>query len=123
MASGLRVAWDTRKKSEKNYFLKVKIGDMILKMTSIFGWLANALVFIYKIPQFFKLYYNNDVSGFSVYSYLIQSISYSLYITHGFFQNDDTLAYGMIVPLIQNLCVILLYVYISKKPDTPATPT
>lgn len=80
----------------------------------LFAWTANVLVFIYKLPQIYKLYKDRDTSGFSVLSYAIQSVSYCLYITHGFLNHDDALSYGMIVPLIENVVVILLYLYIKK---------
>lgn len=80
----------------------------------VFAWTANVLVFIYKIPQIYKLCKDKDTTGFSVLSYIIQSFSYSLYITHGFLNKDDALAYGMIIPLIQNIIVILIYLHIQK---------
>ena len=79
-----------------------------------FAWTANVLVFIYKIPQISKLCNDKDTSGFSVLSYIIQSFSYSLYIAHGFVNNDDALAYGMIIPLLQNILVILIYLHVQK---------
>ncbi len=78
------------------------------------AWCANILVFIYKLPQMYKLYRAQDTSGLSVYSFCIQAISYILYILHGYFNNDNALLYGMILPLAQNLVVIHLYFRISR---------
>ncbi len=89
----------------------------------IFAWIANILVFIYKLPQIYKLYKSEDTAGLSVYSFCIQMTSYILYIIHGFLNNDDALAYGMIPPLVQNMIIIIMYLRISRKksPTNEAT--
>ena len=78
-----------------------------------FAWIANVLVFIYKLPQIYTLYKEKDTTGLSVYSFCIQATSYVLYILHGFFTNDDALFYGMILPLIQNIVIIMMYLWIK----------
>lgn len=84
-------------------------------MNDYFAWIANILVCVYKLPQIWKLYRERDTTGFSVLSYAIQTVSYSLYICHGFFKEDYAIAHGMIIPLVENLIVILLYIYIKKS--------
>lgn len=74
-----------------------------------FAWIANILVFIYKLPQIYTLYKVRDTTGLSVYSFCIQATSYILYILHGYFVNDISLLYGMILPLAQNIIVIIMY--------------
>ena len=78
-----------------------------------FAWIANVLVFIYKLPQIYTLYKEKDTTGLSVYSFCIQATSYVLYILHGFFTNDDALLYGMILPLIQNIVIIMMYLWVK----------
>lgn len=78
-----------------------------------YAWVANILVFIYKLPQIYKLYKEQDTTGLSVYSFCIQATSYVLYILHGFFTNDDALFYGMILPLVQNIIIIMMYIRIE----------
>ena len=87
-----------------------------------FAWIANILVFIYKIPQIYTLYKTQKTTGLSVYSFCIQMTSYILYIIHGFVNNDDALSYGMIPPLIQNMIIVAMYMYIKKK-KTPSNDT
>lgn len=74
-----------------------------------FAWIANILVFVYKLPQIYTLYKVRDTTGLSVYSFCIQATSYILYILHGYFVNDIALLYGMILPLVQNIIVIIMY--------------
>lgn len=78
-----------------------------------FAWVANILVFVYKLPQIYTLYKEKNTTGLSVYSFCIQATSYVLYILHGFFTNDDALFYGMILPLIQNIVIIIMYLWIK----------
>lgn len=79
----------------------------------IFGWIANTLTFLYKIPQMYTLYKERDTTGLSLYSFCIQVASYILYIIHGFLNNDSALAYGMMPPLVQNLIIIVMYLCIN----------
>lgn len=62
-----------------------------------------------------------NTTGLSLYSFIIQAVSYTLYITHGVYTNDEALSYGMIPALIQNLFIICMYLYFRDK--TPAVPT
>lgn len=81
----------------------------------IFAWIANVLVFIYKLPQIYTLHREQDTTGLSVYSFCIQLTSYILYIVHGFINNDNALSYGMMPPLAQNILIIIMYIYIQRK--------
>lgn len=74
-----------------------------------FAWIANILVFIYKLPQIYTLYKEKNTTGLSLYSFFIQATGYILYILHGYYVNDDALLYGMIPPLVQNIVIILMY--------------
>lgn len=77
----------------------------------IFGWIANVLVFIYKLPQMYILCKVKKTDGLSLYSLCIQFTSYILYIIHGIFTEDTALSYGMIPALCQNIILICLYLY------------
>ena len=57
-----------------------------------FAWIANILVFIYKLPQIFTLYKEKNTTGLSLYSFCIQAVGYILYILHGYYVNDDARA-------------------------------
>lgn len=85
-----------------------------------YAWIANILVFLYKLPQMYIMITQHDVTGLSIYSFIIQLLSYILYIVHGFIIQDDALAYGMIIPLVQNMIIIIMYIYIvrHKKDQT-----
>ena len=48
----------------------------------IFGWIANVLVFIYKLPQMYILWKVKQTTGLSLYSLCIQVTSYVLYIIY-----------------------------------------
>jgi len=80
-----------------------------------YAWIANILVFLYKLPQMYTMIKKHDVTGLSVHSFIIQLVSYTLYIAHGFIIQDDALAYGMIIPLMQNIVIIILYIYIVRN--------
>ena len=56
-----------------------------------------------------------NTTGLSLYSFIIQAVSYTLYITHGVYTNDEALSYGMIPALIQNLIIICMYLYFRDK--------
>ena len=88
----------------------------------IFGWIANVLVFIYKLPQMYTLLTVRDTTGLSLYSFMIQAVSYILYITHGVYTNDEALSYGMVPALIQNLIIICMYLYFRDKTQTLQLP-
>ena len=80
-----------------------------------YAWIANILVFLYKLPQMYTMIIKHDVTGLSIYSFIIQLVSYTLYIVHGFIMQDDALAYGMIIPLVQNMIIIIMYIYIIRN--------
>jgi len=77
----------------------------------IFAWIANVLVFTYKLPQMYTLYKAKDTTGLSLFSLCIQVLSYVLYIIHGTFIHDPSISVGMIPPLCQNLILIGMYLY------------
>lgn len=81
----------------------------------IFAWIANILVFIYKLPQMYTLYKEKNTSGLSLYSFCIQLTSYVLYIIHGFLNDDSALSYGMMPPLGQNIIIIVMYLCINRR--------
>lgn len=56
-----------------------------------------------------------DTTGLSLYSFIIQAVSYTLYILHGVYTNDKALSIGMIPALIQNLIIICMYLYFRDK--------
>ena len=85
----------------------------------IFGWIANVLVFIYKLPQMYILWKVKQTTGLSLYSLCIQVTSYVLYIIHGIFTEDTALSYGMIPALCQNIILILLYLYYQNINTLP----
>lgn len=80
-----------------------------------FAWIANILVFIYKLPQIFTLYKEKTTKGLSLYSFCIQAVGYILYILHGYYANDDALLYGMIPALVQNIVIILMYLRYNRN--------
>ncbi len=63
-----------------------------------------------------------DTTGLSLYSFLIQAVSYTLYITHGVYTNDEALSYGMVPALMQNLIIICMYLYFRDKTQTVQLP-
>lgn len=77
----------------------------------VFAWIANILVFTYKLPQMYTLYKVKKTTGLSLFSLFIQLLSYTLYIIHGVFVEDTSLSIGMIPPLCQNLVLISMYLY------------
>lgn len=77
----------------------------------VFAWIANILVFTYKLPQMYTLYKVKQTTGLSLFSLCIQLVSYTLYIIHGVFVDDTSLSIGMIPPLCQNLILIYMYLY------------
>ena len=63
-----------------------------------------------------------DTTGLSLYSFMIQAVSYTLYIIHGVYTNDEALSYGMVPALIQNLIIICMYLYFRDKTQTVQLP-
>ena len=88
----------------------------------IFAWLANLLVFTYKIPQMYTLYKAKKTTGLSLFSLCIQVTSYVLYIIHGTYTHDPSISIGMIPPLVQNLILIAMYLYYNRirEPESGA---
>ena len=88
----------------------------------IFGWIANILVVLYKLPQMYTLFIVRDTTGLSLYSFLIQSVAYTLFIIHGVYTQDDAISYGTIPALVQNLIIICMYLYFRDKTQTVQLP-
>lgn len=63
-----------------------------------------------------------DTTGLSLYSFMIQAVSYTLYIIHGVYTQDEALSYGMVPALIQNLIIICMYLYFRDKTETVQLP-
>ena len=63
-----------------------------------------------------------DTTGLSLYSFMIQAVSYTLYIIHGVYTQDEALSYGMVPALIQNLIIICMYLYFRDKTQTVQLP-
>lgn len=80
-------------------------------LTYIFGWISNTITFLYKIPQMYKLYTVKKVDGLSLYSLLLQALGYILYTAHGYYNNDPTILWGMILPFVENCIIISMYLY------------
>lgn len=77
--------------------------------TYIFGWFASIITMTYKIPQMIELYKKKNTDGLSIYSYIIQSIGYILYLLHGFFNKDYPILVMGFISFIENIIVIILY--------------
>lgn len=77
----------------------------------VFGWTSNVITVIYKIPQIYKIFKLKNVESISIFSIMIQVVGYIFYILHGYFIKDDTIFYGMILPMIENLILICMYFY------------
>ena len=89
----------------------------------IFAWIANILTVVYKIPQMYTFYREQNTKGVSLYSFCIQTISYILYIIHGVYINDDALSYGMIPALTQNIILVSMYLYYGNKVEKSTCTT
>ena len=74
----------------------------------VFGWVATILSSIYKLPQIYKLVTTKKSNDISMKSYSIQTLSYALYIIHGFIVHDLPVAVMGIVALIQNILILWL---------------
>ena len=77
----------------------------------VFAWIANVLVFTYKLPQMYTIYKEKKTNGLSLLSLCIQLVSYTLYIIHGVFIEDTSLSIGMVPPLCQNMILVLMVLY------------
>lgn len=80
-----------------------------------FGWTSNVITVTYKIPQIYKIYKVKNVESISLFSISIQLIGYIFYILHGYFIKDSTIFYGMIVPFMENVILIVMYFYYREK--------
>ncbi len=80
-----------------------------------FGWISNITTITYKIPQIYKIYKVKSVESISLFSLCIQVFGYIFYILHGYFNDDTTIFYGMITPLVENLILIFMYCYYKDR--------
>lgn len=84
--------------------------------TTVFGWIATAGTFLYKLPQIYKLYKTKSSNDVSASSLIIQTSGYIFYIIHGFIIDDyPTLVMGGISFLQGVILVILCCMYKNKK--------
>lgn len=84
--------------------------------TSVFGWIATAGTFIYKVPQIYKLYKTKSSNDVSTVSLIIQTTGYIFYILHGYIINDyPTIVMGGISFLQGVILVTLCCIYKKKK--------
>ena len=87
-------------------------------MDSIFGWLATAGTFIYKIPQIYKLYKTKKSNDVSSASLIIQTTGYVLYIIHGFVIDDHpTIAMGGLSLVQGSILVVLDRLYKTRDEE------
>ena len=84
-------------------------------MDSIFGWLATAGTFIYKIPQIYKLCKTKKSNDVSTISLIMQTTGYVFYIIHGFIIEDDPIIVTHMLALAQSTILIILCRIYKKK--------
>ena len=85
-------------------------------MDSIFGWLATAGTFIYKLPQIYKLYKTKKSDDVSTSSLVIQTTGYVFYIIHGVIIDDNpTIAMGGISFIQGSILVVLDRLYKTRE--------
>ena len=77
--------------------------------------ISNITTITYKIPQIYKIYKVKSVESISLFSLCIQVFGYIFYILHGYFNDDTTIFYGMITPLVENLILIFMYCYYKDR--------
>ena len=82
---------------------------------SIFGWLSVICTFIYKLPQIYKLCKTHETEALSLYSLVIQTLSYVFYIIHGILIMDNPVLFMGIISLIQNSIICILYCIYSNE--------
>ena len=85
--------------------------------TSIFGWMAMTITFVYKLPQIYKFYRSKTALGVSVLSYIIQAIGYILYAVHGYFINDYPVTIMGITSYFMNMILCFQYLYYKNRYD------
>ena len=84
-------------------------------MDSIFGWLATAGTFIYKLPQIYKLYKTKKSDDVSTPSLVIQTTGYVFYIIHGVIIDDHpTIAMGGLAFIQGTILVVLCCLYKTR---------
>lgn len=85
-------------------------------MDSIFGWLATAGTFIYKLPQIYKLYKTKKSDDVSTSSLVIQTTGYVFYIIHGVIIDDNpTIAMGGLALVQGSILVVLDRLYKTRE--------
>ena len=90
-------------------------------MDSIFGWIATAGTFIYKLPQIYKLYKTKQSNDVSTLSLVIQTSGYIFYIIHGIIIDDyPTIATGGIAMVQGIILVVLCCLYKTVEADDSA---
>lgn len=77
-------------------------------MDSIFGWLATAGTFIYKLPQIYKLYKTKKSDDVSTPSLIIQTTGYVFYIIHGVIIDDHPIIAMGGISFIQGTILVVL---------------
>ena len=85
--------------------------------TSIFGWLAALITFIYKLPQIYTFYKGKTSKGISIISYLIQTFGYILYAIHGIIIDDHPVFITGAVSFFLNIILVSQYTYYKKQHD------
>jgi len=82
--------------------------------TSIFGWIATSITFIYKLPQIYKFYKAKNSKGVSIISYAIQTVGYILYTIHGIIIDDDPLIVSSAISFFFNIVLCGQCIYYRK---------
>ena len=81
--------------------------------TQVYGWIAVTLSLIYKFPQIWKLYWEQNVDGISVLSQSVQASAYMFYVIHGSIIEDPPVVALGIASGIQSSILIAQYFYIK----------
>ena len=89
--------------------------------TSIFGWFAALITFIYKLPQIYTFYRAKTSKGISIISYLIQTFGYVFYAIHGVIIDDYPVFITGSVSFFLNIILVIQYTYYRKRYDTSST--
>ena len=83
--------------------------------TTVFGWIASSITFIYKLPQIYKLCKTKSSNDLSIFSIFIQTLGYIFYVLHGFTVNDYPILVMGSVSLLQNITISVLYFCYKKE--------
>lgn len=70
-----------------------------------FGFTAMAISLVYRVPQIYKIYKNRSAADISQTAYLLQSISYVLYVVYGIRRKDMVYVASSVVSLLQNVVI------------------